>query len=70
MSVEVDEILGSEPGNWVVELAQGAEAEVTAHGYRESEGKYTFTLLLGAVPATELVVARFDVEAVRQIWGG
>ena len=30
MKAQADELLGSEPGNWVVELAGGSEAEVTA----------------------------------------
>ena len=70
MTSQVEDLIGSEPGRWIVELAGGSEVEVTAHGYRKSEGKYMFTLLLGSVPASELVVARFDLDLVRQIWGG
>ena len=55
-----ESLLGSAPGEWRIELIDGVEVGVTAHGYKEDNGTYIFSLLLGNSPAVELTVARFD----------
>ena len=62
--------LASEPGRWVVTLAGGHDAQITASGYSENDGDYVFSMLIEGTPPLDVEVVRLPSDLVENISGG